>query len=34
LDGKTDNSFTLSASEQMRVENPVLTTNGGTVTCP
>lgn len=34
LDGSTNGSFTLGASEQMRIENPALTTNGGTVTCP
>lgn len=34
FDGVRDNSMTLGASEQMRVENPALTSNGGTVTCP
>jgi len=33
IDGTRDGFMTLSASEQMRVENPALTTNGGTVTC-
>lgn len=33
-DGANDGSFTIGASEQMRVENPALTTSGGTVTCP
>lgn len=34
FDGATDASFTIGTSEQMRVENPALTTSGGTVTCP
>lgn len=34
LDGKNDRSFTIGASEQMRIENPALTTTGGPVTCP
>jgi len=34
FDGARDNNLTLGASEQMRIENPALTTNGGTVTCP
>src|SRR5437870_3155314 len=29
LDGKTDNSFTIGGSEQMRIENPSLTASGG-----
>lgn len=33
VDGVNDASFTLGASEQMRVENPALTTSGGTVAC-
>ena len=33
FDGANDGSFTIGASEQMRVENPPLATNGGTVAC-
>jgi Flp pilus assembly protein TadG len=33
FDGANDGAFTIGASEQMRVENPALTTNGGSVTC-
>ena len=33
LDGTSDNSFTLSSSEQMRVENPSLPLGTSTATC-
>jgi len=34
IDGANDNALTIGASEQMRIENPALTTMGGPVTCP
>lgn len=33
-DGTSDNTLALTAREVMRIENPPLTTTGGTVTCP
>lgn len=34
IDGTSDGALTATVTEEMRVENPRLTTNGGLITCP